>query len=478
MPTVADTRAPASAESPLVAAVEGTFGGTSLASSDAYRRLLGAGVPTQKDEAFRYVSLRRLRGDAFRIFSGSPARVRDAPPLSFPGLEGRRVTLVNGRHSEGLSTLVRPASGFSWIDAEDAADFGTDQDGCDFFSDLNGLVAPPLFHIDVPPGTRVEEPVHLVLRSASSGEAVSVVCARVLVTVGEGASLDLVTTTDGVGPGRYLADHHLRFELAPDSTVRHFNYHGDPDDSFFFHLTEAELRERSSYSSFHLAFGGHLSRVRHRIELVGEGASAALSGAEVLGDDREHHKHIVVHHRAPACRSHQHFKTILGQNAVTSYDGAIVVEPVAQKTDAYQLGANLVLSDTARAHVKPALYIGADDVKCSHGATVGQIEEEELLYVRSRGIPLAEARRMLVFGFAGEVLEAIDLPSVRAEFECLVGLRLAGVDRPAEKAEGAAGTCRATGDGRRATEPPNPEPRTPSPGRGGSSPPPDKGTPS
>ncbi|MDP7034073.1 MAG: Fe-S cluster assembly protein SufD [Planctomycetota bacterium] len=401
---------------PLLEALTSAFPTEPAPLGDEVRRLLATGVPTQKHEAFRYASLRKLRSKAFDF--SAPSGAVDSPDLFVcSGLENRRLVFVDGMWREELSSLQTPSQDLTW-------DVGPSQlatapehhelASSDFFENLNQLGDTPFFHLQVAEGAIIDTPIHLAFWNTSSEETYAVRRGQVRLTVGKGARISLVTSTGG--QGNYLSNHHLQFELAHGAEVQHYAIQEDPEESFLFDSQHVLCSEESKYSLVAIGFGTEITRNRYRVDLLGERAIANLRGTEVLSGQREHHKVITVHHRAPHCESNQHFKTILGEKSNASYDGMIVVDQIAQKTDAFQLGANLMLSEEARIHIKPSLFIHADDVKCSHGATIGQLENEEIHYLRTRGIPHAEARRLMIYSFAAEILMEIENAPLQNQF--------------------------------------------------------------
>ncbi|MCD6339108.1 MAG: SufD family Fe-S cluster assembly protein, partial [Verrucomicrobia bacterium] len=190
----------------------------------------------------------------------------------------------------------------------------------------------------------------------------------------------------------------------------------------------AELAKRGSLAAHSVALGARLSRQQLFPRLVGEEADCLLNGLYLTDGERTADHFMVVDHIAPRCESREHFNGVLLDRSRGVFHGRILVRPQAQKTDARQTNKNLLLSEEARAHTKPQLEIYADDVRCTHGATVGRLSAEALFYLRSRGIGPEDARRFLVHAFAGEILERIGPPAVRDRIHRLVWERLAAAD--------------------------------------------------
>jgi Fe-S cluster assembly protein SufD len=166
------------------------------------------------------------------------------------------------------------------------------------------------------------------------------------------------------------------------------------------------LKKKSRFVSTSIEKGGELYRSSYRLTLLEEEGDALLQGMSKLQGDEQHHRHITIHHAAVNCKSRQYFKGVLKDRSISSFEGKIVVDPIAQKTESYQLSKNLVLSDEASVFTKPNLEIGADDVKASHGATIAQLSQAELFYLRSRGIALEDAKKLLIDAFCMDLIDA------------------------------------------------------------------------
>jgi Fe-S cluster assembly protein SufD len=179
----------------------------------------------------------------------------------------------------------------------------------------------------------------------------------------------------------------------------------------------ANLKKNSRFTAYGFTSGSVLSRQDYKIALLGEGAEAQLGAIAMLEEKAQTHANVLVEHAAPSCQSMQKFKSVLYDKSRSSFQGKILVRQIAQQTNAYQRNNNLILSPLAHAYAKPNLEIFADDVKASHGATFGQVDKEQLLYLKTRGLTTAQAKKLLVFGFCEEVLEEITIPSLRARLE-------------------------------------------------------------
>ena len=209
---------------------------------------------------------------------------------------------------------------------------------------------------------------------------------------------------------------NLSFDLSidEDSHVQYIQSAFDiSQDSWYFDACSASLKRNSTFKTVMATAGSTSVRHDYRISLTGENAEAKLNGIWMLSDNNESHTHVLMRHQAPYCRSMQFFKGAIDDVSRSSFEGKIFVEQIAQKTEAFQLNNNLILSDHAIANSKPNLEIFADDVKASHGATVGQLDAEQLFYLKTRGYSEQAAKNLLVYGFCKEVIDLIPIPSLQ-----------------------------------------------------------------
>jgi Fe-S cluster assembly protein SufD len=274
-------------------------------------------------------------------------------------------------------------------------------------------------------GRRAEAaaPIHLVFVTLGEGAPV-VAHPRNLVVVDTGGRATLVETHLGAGGEATLCNSVTEVLLRAGSTLTHQVVGvGVPGQSLI-HTLEVRQEADSTYHSHVSWLGGGLVRHNLRVRLVGQGASTTLDGLYLLDGEQHVDNHTILDHMAPRCTSRETYKGVLGGRSRGVFDGLIVVRPDAQHTDASQSNRNLLLTDTAEADTKPQLEIYADDVKCAHGTTVGQLDAEQLWYLRSRGIPLATARQLLTAAFVHDLVEKLPHEGLRARLDGLVSRRL------------------------------------------------------
>lgn len=369
------------------------------------------GFPSRRQEAWRFTNLRPLERAAFLPSEGDAA----APAFDAYRLAGatHRLVFVNGRFAPTLSAIGTLPEG-AWLasterslavrpDALAAAIEETDTAGAQPFASLNAALFADGFVLMLEPGVALERPIEIV----HWGEAATPASwhQRNLVVLGDESRAHIVESF--AGDGAYWANLVTTVHLGKGAVLQHAKLQDEARDALHFAVTRAHLGERARYESFMLTLGARLSREDIQPKLEGEGAAVGVNGAYLLRNDQEATTAIVVDHAAPGGTTRELWKGVVEDRAHGVFLGTIAVRPDAQKTDAQQTNKNLLLSPRANVDTKPELEILADDVKCAHGATVGDLDETALFYLRARGIPAAEARRMLIEAFAMDALETV-----------------------------------------------------------------------
>lgn len=404
---------------------------------EAFSEFLRLGIPDRKNEAYKYTNLEKSFSYKYeKYFSPKPDDFREAERFhcEVEDLDVWNMVLLNGffpRGEEGLAMLP----GGIWVGSMKAAARQFPklvekhynkyvQNENDGLVPLNTALATDGLFLYAPKGTAYTKPIQIVNLLHSTQDIFAQ--DRNLIVVEEGARMSLLVCDHAISPQHYLTNtitevyvgRNSRFEI-----IRVQNQHNDSGKvtHTFIH------QERDSFaSSNNVTLHGGLVRNATWHSLNGENAETHSYGL-FLADKHQHVANFVkVDHVAPNCNSTQLFKGVLDDNATGAFNGRIMVHKDAQKTNAFQSSNNIILSDTARMDTKPQLEIYADDVKCSHGATVGQLDENALFYLRSRGIDAREAKLMLMFGFAHDVVKNIPIEALRERIDHLVLQRLRG----------------------------------------------------
>ncbi|MGH7699182.1 MAG: Fe-S cluster assembly protein SufD [Gemmatimonadales bacterium] len=404
----------------------------------AIARFGALGFPTTKQEEWRFTSVAALGETEFEL-----ARA-DRSPLPAPGeiepfLLGdaapHRLVFVNGHFSAELSRLagfpagVRVGSLARGL-AEDpdvvrrhVGRYAAYEDHP--FRALNAAFLADGAFVHVPARLALEEPVQLLF-VAVPGDGPFVTHPRNLIVVEREARAAVVETYAGVGDGAYWTNAVT--EIVVGDGARADCYRVQREGARAYHVATSQAHQgRDSTMNFHtVAFGGALARHDLRAVLAGPGAFAILNGLYLLRDRQHADHHTVIDHAQPHGESHEYFNGVLDEAARSVFNGRIVVRPGAQRTDSKQSNNNLLLSGEAHADSQPQLEIYADDVKCTHGSTVGPLDERQVFYAKSRGLDAEAARRLLTYGFAAEILDRMEIGPLRDRLAGIVRERVWG----------------------------------------------------
>jgi Fe-S cluster assembly protein SufD len=281
-----------------------------------------------------------------------------------------------------------------------------------FFTALNTAFFHDGAYLRVPAGQVIEEPIHLIHLSLLGDEG-ALVSARNLIVAGENSQVTIVESYGGLPGAASLTTAVTEIVAEPAAVIDHYKVQQESEASFHLANTQVHQMRGSNFSTHFIGFGGKLVRNEVRVLLDGEGCEATINGLYRAGGTQHVDNLTVIDHARPHCSSHELYKGILDGKAKGVFNGKIFVRQDAQKTDAKQTNKTLLLSDDATINTKPQLEIYADDVKCTHGATVGQLDEEATFYLRTRGIGLAEARDLLTFAFANDVIGRMKVQALR-----------------------------------------------------------------
>jgi Fe-S cluster assembly protein SufD len=385
----------------------------SSAREDAFSRFLQRGLPTTREEEWKFTNTAPIAQVAFQPASGlQPARV-DAATLS-PWRFGEAhtpVVVVNGRRLDTPGALPKGVTVRRPQRADDLPGLGASSRSANPFVALNTAFFEDAIVVDVAPHAVVAEPLHLLIYAGGFDDP-AIVAPRIAIHVGEAAQVSIVETYAS-GAGALLTTAVTDVVVGPGAIVDHVKIQHEAATAFHLASLFVRLARASTFTSQAITIGGRIARNDILATLDGEGAECTLNGLYVAGDDALVDTHTTIDHAKAHCPSHEVYKGILSGRARAVFNGKIIVRQDAQKTDAKQTNKALLLTDDAQINTKPQLEIFADDVKCTHGAAIGQLDEDALFYLRARGIGELEARNMLIHAFAGQVLDAIKVAAVR-----------------------------------------------------------------
>lgn len=393
----------------------------------AWQRFQTLGLPQRKHELFRYINMRRLYESSYA--SAEPVDlVSSAIDVHvLPECKESVLVFVNGYFQPSLSrTGSLPEKMILMGLAEAMRKYGallTNQwvksvkEEEDPFAALNGACHNEGVFIYLPPKIACQAPLQMLYLTVS-GDQSAIVMPRLHVFAGAHSSLKLVATHASSKEQGYCINQLTEMTLEENAHVHltQINTQSSPN-IWHFDALRANLKRDSSLITVSHTNGSMSIRNDYKVVLAGENCHASLNGGWVLSEKREAHCHVFMDHRAPNCTSNQLYKGVLYDSSHSSFDGKIVVRQEAQKTNAFQRNNNIILGNGAIADSSPNLKIYADDVKASHGATVGQLSEEELFYMRTRGLNETSAKQILVAGFCREVIDMLPLVSLRGLYE-------------------------------------------------------------
>ncbi|MFO0696466.1 MAG: Fe-S cluster assembly protein SufD [Polyangiales bacterium] len=391
----------------------------------AAERVRGTGLPTKKTESFRFTSVKSLADGSFATPSGAVDAAAVAARLGDDGTH--RLLVVDGvpRLEGAAPEGVEIRSLAEVLEREPARiePFLGRLAEPEFFAGLNAALFTDGVVVFVRRNTAVAQPIHLV-HVAASGETPAVAYPRVLVVAEPGSEVVLVETVLGRSGASHLSNEVVEVAVQANAKVVHVVVHEAPG----YHLVRQAVRvdRDARYEAKSVTLGGGLLRVDLHVMIEGEGAAISLDGVyHVAGHDHVDH-HVLVEHRVPRGTSHQRYRGVVDGSGTAVFDGIVIVRPGAGKTEAHQENKNLLLTDTGTVHTKPHLEIETDDVVCSHGATVGSLDADQLFYLRARGIGEDMARAMLTHAFVREILEGIPHEPIRLRLEEAFLRRLPG----------------------------------------------------
>jgi Fe-S cluster assembly protein SufD len=403
---------------------------------EAFDRFVARGFPTTKDEDWRFTPVAPIARGEWKLDGWTAGRLVTAAqlePFRFGQPDWCTLVFVDGQFRAELSHRPELPAGVRVEPFAEALARDPDFIERSFarvaepdstpFSALNAALAHDGAVIRVAAGTDLAEPVHLlhVTTPEAAGAALQT---RTILAVEQGARAQFVESFAALGDAASFTNAVTEVTVGENAWVEHSRIQRESESAYHIGLTEIAQARDSHYRSFTLSMGGALARHDLRARLDDENVECLLYGLYLGRGDQLVDNHTVIRHEHPNCRSWEVYKGILDDRSHAVFNGKVFVTPEAQKTDAKQTNRNLLLSDSARVDTKPQLEIFADDVKCTHGATVGRLDEIAFFYMQSRGIPRDVAQQLLIYAFAAEVVAEVASLPVREALDRLVHQRL------------------------------------------------------
>jgi Fe-S cluster assembly protein SufD len=402
--------------------------------SNAIKNFENKGFPTKKEEAWKYTSLNAILKNNFSVFPKKENAIefKDVKKYFLHEIDTYKVVFIDGIFSsflsstthEGLdvclmsSALTKPKykmvidTYFNQIASKDES-----------LTSLNTAFSLEGAYINVPKSKVVEKPIEIIYFSTGN-EAALMVQPRNLIIVGENAYVQIVERHQSLNSNPVLTNSVTEIFAQKRAIVDYYKVQNDLQTANLIDNTYIAQKQESRVAVHTFSFGGNITRNNLNFYHQGERIDSTLKGITIIGDKQHVDHYTLVHHAQPNCESHQNYKTILNDNSTGVFNGKIFVEKEAQKTDAFQQNNNILIGDKATINAKPQLEIFADDVKCSHGCTIGQLDDSAMFYMQQRGIPKKEAKALLMYAFTSEVTSSIKIPELKAKIGRIIADKL------------------------------------------------------
>ncbi len=404
--------------------------------SKALQNFEEVGFPTKKLEAWKYTSLNSILKEDYSIFPNGENAIElaDVKKYFIHDIDTFNIVFIDGKYSSFLSetthdgmdvclmssALTKPKyrsvikKYFNKVAKEDN------------MTSLNTAFAKEGAYICIPKNKEVQKPIQIINFTTGS-EAATMTQPRNLIVVDQNAHVQIIERHQSLTDNPVLTNSVTEIFANKRAIVDYYKIQNDRETASLIDNTFINQKQESLAKVHTFSFGGKLTRNNLNFYQNGERIDSTMKGITIIGDKQHVDHNTLVHHIEPNCESHQDYKGIFDANSTGVFNGKVVVEKEAQKTNAFQQNNNILIDDGATINAKPQLEIFADDVKCSHGCTIGQLDSDALFYMRSRGIPKREANGLLLYAFANDALEKIKIPELKTRITKLIAKKL-GVD--------------------------------------------------
>jgi Fe-S cluster assembly protein SufD len=402
--------------------------------SEAIRNFELKGFPTKKEEAWKYTSLNNLQKIDFSIFPKEEYELeyRDVKKYFLHEIDTYKIVFIDGIYSSYLSETTHDGVDICLMSAALTKPmyrpvlevyFNKAASRDESLTTLNTAFCREGAYIYIPKHKAPKKPVEII-HFSTGNEASLLLQPRNLVVVEENAELQVIERHQSLTDNEVLTNSVTEIFAGRNAIVDYYKVQNNTETASLIDNTYISQKDKSAVKVHTFSFGGKLTRNNLNFYQNGEYIDSTLKGVTILGAKQHVDHHTLVHHLQPNCESHQDYKGIFGANSTGVFNGKIIVDKIAQKTNAFQQNNNILISDKATINTKPQLEIFADDVKCSHGCTIGQLDEEALFYLQTRGIPKKEASALLMYAFANNVLESVRIPELKKRINKLIAYKL------------------------------------------------------
>ncbi|MBR9913641.1 MAG: Fe-S cluster assembly protein SufD [Algicola sp.] len=401
--------------------------------SEAIKTFEDRGFPSKRDEAWKYTSLNSVLKHDYSVFpkQENALEYRDVKKYFIHDIDSYKIVFIDGKYSSHLSQTTHDGIDVCLMSAaltkpkyrliiENYFNKATTKDS---LSSLNTAFSQEGAYIHIPKNKVVEKPIQIV-HFATGNESALMLQPRSLIVVDENSHVQIIERHQSLTDHPVLTNSVTEIFANKRAIVDYYKLQNDKQSASLIDNTFIK-QKRESFTSVHtFSFGGQLTRNNLNFYQEGERIDSTLKGVTIVGDKQHVDHNTLVHHMEPNCESHQDYKGIFSDKATGVFNGKVIVDKIAQKTNAFQANNNILLSDKASINTKPQLEIFADDVKCSHGCTIGQLDESAMFYMRSRGIPEKEAKALLMFAFSNNVLDSVKIPEIKQRITKIIANKL------------------------------------------------------
>ena len=402
--------------------------------SKAIKKFESEGFPTKKLEGWKYTSLKRTLKYDYKLFPSQKDIIdfKDIQDYLINDIESYKIVFVNGKYYSNLSETTHEGMDICILSSaltqskydliiENYFDKISKKDG---ITSLNTAFSHEGAYIHIPKNIQVDKPIQILHFSTGENESL-MFQPRNLIVVDENSQVEIIERYQSITNNNVLVNSVSEIYVNKKSNVKHYKIQNDKKSSSLIDNTFVSQEHSSSYNLHTFSFGGDLTRNNLNIFQNDQRIESTINGITIIDDEQHVDHNTLIHHKEPNCTSHQDYKGIYGGKSVGVFNGRVLVEKEAQKTNAFQANNNVLISDKASINTKPQLEIFADDVRCSHGCTIGQLDNNALFYLRSRGIPEKEATALMMFGFANKVLTSVQNQEIKSMINKIIASKLA-----------------------------------------------------
>ncbi|WP_456438643.1 Fe-S cluster assembly protein SufD [Psychroserpens sp.] len=401
--------------------------------SQAIKTFEDEGFPTKRDEAWKYTSLNSVLKHDYSVFpkKENALEYRDVKKYFIYDIDSYKIVFIDGKYSSHLSQTTHDGIDVCLMSAALSKpkyrilieNYFNKAATKDSLSSLNTAFSQEGAYIHIPKNKVVEKPIQ-ILHFSTGNESALMLQPRNLIVVDENSHVQIIERHQSLTDNPVLTNSVTEIFANKRAIVDYYKIQNDKQSASLIDNTFVK-QKRESHTSVHtFSFGGKMTRNNLNFYQEGERIDSTLNGVTIIGDKQHVDHNTLVHHIEPNCESHQDYKGVFADKSTGVFNGKVYVNKEAQKTNAFQSNNNILLSDQASINTKPQLEIFADDVKCSHGCTIGQLDESAMFYMRSRGIPEKEAKALLMFAFSNNVLNSVKIPELKQRLTKIIANKL------------------------------------------------------